>query len=101
MADKTVAAGRPSWRLPLFVAAGAALVQVSLMVYSPYGDLLYIFLIAPIICLIYLALLVIAGLRKRQRQCLRLLSTLLALLAVSGALHINRNTLRTSLRWRL
>lgn len=101
MVDKTVAAGGPGWRLPLFVVASAGVVQVSLMVCSPYGDLLYIFLIAPIICLTCLVLLLIAGLRKRQRQCISLLSTLLALLAVSGALHIKRDTLRASLRWRL
>lgn len=101
MADRTVAAGGLSWKLPLFVAAGAGAVQVSLMVYSAYGDLLYLLLIAPIVCLICLVLLVIAGLRKRQRQCLSILGTLLALLAVSGALHINRETLRASLRWRL
>jgi hypothetical protein len=101
MADNTGAARGLNWRLPLSVAAGAGVVHVSLMVYSPYGDLLYLFLIAPIICLIGLTALAIAGLRKRGHQCLSLSMTLIAFLAVSGALHMNSDGLRASLRWLL
>lgn len=75
--------------------------QVSLMVYSPYGNLLYILLIAPIVCVIGLIALIIAGLRKKRRQCRSLSLTLIAFLAVSGILHMNRDGLRASLRWLL
>jgi hypothetical protein len=42
--------------MPLSVAAGTVIVLVSLLVYSPYGDFLYILLIAPVICLTFLVL---------------------------------------------
>jgi hypothetical protein len=101
MMEKATEELRLNWGLPLSAAAGAGIVLVSLMVYSPYGDFLYIFLIAPIICLICLVMLAVAAIRKRRRQCLSLLLTLVAFLAVSVALHMNRDTLRASLRWLL
>jgi hypothetical protein len=92
---------RFNWRLPLCVVVGTGIVLVSLMVYSPYGSLLYTYLIAPIICLICLLLLLAAVLRKRPRQCLSMLLTLVAFLAASGALLKNEDALRPSLRWLL
>lgn len=71
------------------------------MVFSPYGDLLYIFLVAPIICVTCLVALLVTGIRKRRHQFLSLLTTLLALLALTGALHMNGEALRASLRWLL
>jgi len=99
MADDTGFAEGLNWALPLSVAAGAGAVQVSLMVYSPYGDFLYILLIAPIICVTGLIALIIAGLRKKRRQGRWLSLMLIAFLAVSGILHMNRDGLRASLRW--
>jgi len=90
-----------NWWLPLSIAAGADIVLLSLMVYSPYGSLLYILLIAPIFCLVWLVLLVIAAIRKRRRQCLSLLLALVAFLVVSWALLRNQDVLRASLRWML
>jgi len=99
--EQTAQERRFYWTLSSAVAAGAGIVAVCLMIYSPYGDFVYIFFIAPIICLILLVLLVIAAIRKRRRQCLSLLLALAALLAISGVLHKNRETLRTSVRWPL
>jgi len=101
MVEKAAEGGRLNWGLPLSVVVGASIVLLSLMVYSPYGHLLYTFLIAPILCLICLVLLVAAAIRKRPRQCLSLLLTLLTFLAASGALLMNKDALRSSLRWLL
>ncbi len=90
-----------SWKLLISVTAGAGAIQTSLMVFSPYGDLLYLFLVAPIICVTCLVALLIAGIRKRQNQFLSLLATLLAVLALTGAFHLNSEALRASLRWLL
>jgi len=92
---------RFSWRLPLCVVVGGSIVLLSLMVYGPDAPLLYVFLIAPIICLICLVLLVAAVIRKKTRQSLSMLLTLVAFLAASGALIKNHGTLRPSLRWLL
>ncbi len=92
---------RFNWRLPLSVVVGTSIVLVSLMVYSPYGSLPYTFLIVPIICLICLLLLLAAVIRKRPRQCLSMLLTLVGFLAASGALLKNEGALRPSLRWLL
>jgi len=88
-------------RLPLYVVAGASIVLLPLMVYSPDGDLLYILVIAPLVCLVCLVLLLTAAIRKRSRQFLSTLLTLVAFLAVSGALLKNEGTLRPSIRWLL
>ena len=93
--------GRLNWRLPLYVAAGVSLVLLSLMVYSSDGDLLYIVVIAPLVCLIFLVLLLTSAIRKRSRQFLSTLLTLVAFLVVSGALLKNEGTLRPSIRWLL
>ena len=101
MHEKSAERGSLNWRPPLFVAAGASIVLLSLMVYSSYGDLLYILVIAPLVCLICLVLLATAAIRKRPRQCLSTLLTLVAFLAVSGALLKNEGALRPSIRWLL
>jgi hypothetical protein len=90
-----------NWGLPLSVVAGGSIVLLSLMVYSPYGDLLYILIIAPIVCLVCLFLMAASAIRKRPRQFLSALLTLVAFVAASGVLHINKNTVRASVRWLL
>jgi hypothetical protein len=52
-----------NWRLPLCVAAGASICTGIANGLQPYAQFLYIFLIAPLICLICLALVV--GLPRR------------------------------------
>lgn len=90
-----------NWKVPLFFAAGAAVVQASLMVYSAYGDFLYTLLLAPIVCLVLFVTLIIAAIRKRRHQCVSLVLTMISFLAVSGVLGMNRTALRDSLRWQL
>ena len=101
MVEKGAERGRLNWGLPLYVVVGASIVLLSLMVYSPDGDLLYSLVIAPLVCLICLVLLLTAAIRKRSRQFLSTLLTLVAFLAVSAALLKNGSTLRPSIRWLL
>jgi len=99
--EEAAEAGRFDWKLPLSAAIGVGVVLLSLTVYSPYGGFLYTFFLAPIISLSFLVLLVIAAIRKRKRQCLSLLSMLIAFVVVSGALLANGEALRDHVRWLL
>jgi hypothetical protein len=83
MADRTAQEARLNWRLPLYVVLGASIALLALMVYSPYGDLLYILFIAPLICLV---LVLAAVVQKRPRQRLSNLLTMVAFLASSAGL---------------
>jgi hypothetical protein len=85
----------------VYVVAGASTILLSLFVYSADAALLYILIIAPMTCLICVILLVAAAIRKRPRQCLSMLLTLVAFLAASGTLIKTQSTLRPSLRWLL
>jgi len=90
-----------NWRPFLSVVVGGSIVLLSLVVYSPYGDLLNLLIIVPIICLVCLLLMVASAISKRPRQCLASFLALLALVAVSGVLHIKKDTVRASIRWLL
>jgi len=90
-----------SWRPPLYVVAGVSIVLLSLFVIGADAALLYVFIIAPMICLICVILLVAATIRKRPRQCLSMLLTIVVFLAGSGLLIKNQRTLRPTLRWLL
>jgi hypothetical protein len=90
---------RFTWKPPLYVAAGVSILLLSLVVFSADGDVLYIFLIAPVICLSCLVLLVAAAVRKRPRQCLSMLLTVVVFLGASWVLLKNERALRTPLRW--
>ena len=92
---------RLDWVLPLTVIVGSGLVLLSLMVCSPYGDLLGILIIAPIVCLVCLLWTVTSAVRRRPLQCLSALLTLAAVVAVSGVLHANKDAVRASIRWLL
>jgi len=98
MVERTAQEERLNWRLPLFVVVGASIALLSMMVYSPYGDLLYRLVIGPLICL---GLLLAAIIRKKPRQRLSILLALVAFLASSAALLKNEGTLRPSIRWQL
>lgn len=90
---------RLAWRAPLAVVIGTGIVLLALVVYSPYGDILYILLAVPIVFLTCLALLVAAAIRKRPRRCLSALLTLAAFLGVSWVLFRNQGTIRAYSRW--
>jgi hypothetical protein len=99
MGQQSTERERFNWRLPLYVVVGASMLLLSLFLHSADGSLLYILVVAPIVCLLCLVLLLIAAIRKRPRQCLSMLVTLIAFLAVSGALLKEEGTLRPALRW--
>jgi hypothetical protein len=92
---------RFNWRLPFYGAVAASISLLSLFVYGADASLLHIFVITPIFCLSCLILLVNAALRKRLRRYLSILFTVVAFLAVSGALLIEEGALRPKLRWLL
>jgi hypothetical protein len=92
---------RLDWGLLLSVVVGGSVLLLSLMIYSPYGDLLYILIVAPIVCLVCLLVMVASAIRKRSRECLSAFLTLAAFVAVSAALHIKKDTIRASIRWLL
>lgn len=73
------------WRLPIGVAAGASLLLCLLFIIGPDADLVYVFLVAPLSLLAGLVLLIHAAVRRRGRQSLSILITLIALIAISGA----------------
>ena len=87
------------WRLPVSGAAGAAFMFLSLILYSAYGAVLHVILVAPFVCLLALTLAVVAAIRKRYRRCLSMLLALVAFLLVSAALFKDKDALRASLRW--
>lgn len=101
MVEKRSESERFNWRLPFYVTVGATITLLSLMVYSADGRLLYVLLIAPIICLICLVLLISTAILRRPRECLSALLTLIAFVAASGVLLKNQSTLRPSIRWLL
>jgi hypothetical protein len=90
-----------SWRLPLLVAASTTIALLLLFVFSPYSGFLCLFLIAPVVCLTFVVLLVVAAFRKRSHQFLSLFASLLVFLGISGALLKNEKILRDHGRWLL
>jgi hypothetical protein len=92
---------RFDWVPPSCVVVCAIIVFVSLMVYSAYAEFDYFLFFAPIIFLTCLVLLTAAAIRKRPRQCLSILLTLVAFLGASWVLLTNESTLRPTLRWLL
>jgi hypothetical protein len=90
-----------NWALLLGVVAGGSVVLLSLMVYSPYGDLLYILPIAPIVCLVCLLLMVASAIRKRPRQCLSALLALAVFVAATGVILVKKDSIRAYARWLL
>ncbi len=90
-----------NWRLPLYVLVSTSILLLSLFLYSAYGGVVYVIFLVPILCLVWLVALVVAAIRKRPRQCLSLMLTLVVFLAVSGLLLRHEDVLRASLRWLL
>src|ERR1700692_3479397 len=87
-----------NWKLPVSFAAGTGVVLASLVVWSPYSNILYSLFIAPIV---FLVLLLLAAFRKRRSQRLSLALALVAFLSVSWVLLTNRAVIRDSIRWQL
>ena len=90
-----------NWWLFLIVVVGGGIVLLSLVVCSPYGDILNLLLIAPVICLVCLLLMAAFAIRKKLRQCLSVFLALLVFVAISCVLHFKKDTVRASIRWLL
>lgn len=90
-----------NWRLPVATAAGACALLCLLFVIGPDADLLYIFLLAPLALLAFLALLIIGAVRKSGHQSLSVLTTIVVLISVSLMLLRNEREIRPWLRWHL
>jgi hypothetical protein len=97
MLERSAEGDRFNWRLPLSGALGACVVFLPIMVYgSDIALILYILGVAPVIGILSLATVAI---RKRLREPLSILLTLVAYVTVTGALLMNYGALRPALRW--
>lgn len=89
------------WWLPLAAVITAGGVLLVLMVNGPNDPVLFIVLIAPIVCFIGLLCLLVAAIWKRPRLCLSLSLALVGFVAISWSLERNEETLRPLIRWHL
>jgi hypothetical protein len=97
MDEKAARRGRFNWRLPFYVAIGALMLFVPIMIYFvDVGEMLYIFVAAPIISAIF----VVVAIRKGSRG-LAVLSMLVVYWSVSVALCMNSRVLHSATRWLL
>jgi energy-coupling factor transporter transmembrane protein EcfT len=87
------------WRYPVYVVGISTAIFVALVGYSAYGDWLYMLLVIPVVLLTCLVAVTVHAIRKRSRNCLSALLTLVAFLAVSAVLLKNEVTIRASIRW--
>ena len=55
----------PIWRTPLIATLSTGLILLGLFLYSPYGGTFYLFIIAPLTCLILFSLLLGAAISKK------------------------------------
>jgi len=87
-----------NWRLPLYAAAGTLLVFLPFAIYSAdFGELLYVFVAAPIISVVLMVLAIV----KKGRPRLSVLSMLIVSWMVSAALVVNYSAVRDAARWLL
>jgi hypothetical protein len=89
------------WWLPLIVVVAAAAVLLGLMIHSADAPILYVFLIAPLVCFVFILWLLAAAIRRKPRRCLSVVLALVGFLAISWALDRNEGTIRPFLRWML
>jgi hypothetical protein len=90
-----------NWWLPLCGVGGGSLLLLLLFVISADADLLYIFFVGPVACLVWLVLLIASAIRKKLRRSLSMLLTLTLFVFVSAALLKNEAAFRDRLRWLL
>lgn len=101
MVERAAREERRNWGVPLNVVVGASIALLSMTVYSPFGDILYLLFVAPPVGLFGFVLVLVAVINRKRRQALAMLLTLVAFLAVSGASLKNEPALHCSLRWLL
>lgn len=91
---------RFNWHLPLYAAVGALILFVPIIIYAidiDIGEMLYIFVVAPIISIILL----VVAIRKKRLRGLAVLSMLVVYWAISWGLFRNSRELHTATRWLL
>src|SRR3954469_10115958 len=88
-----------SWRIPLLVVFLTSTVLLGLLLFSPYGDDFYIFIVAPILFTLLFTFLITAASSREARLVFAGLLTFAGVLAASWILLINQNVLRPELRW--
>lgn len=105
MPDVDSSGGSPSridhinWRLPLYAGLIALAVYLPITVYgSDMDEILYLFVLAPIIGFVLLLTLAI---RKKPRQRVSTVLMFLAYVVVTGTLGMSDGELRPALRWLL
>lgn len=88
-----------NWRLPIYAITAASVLLLLLFVWSADADLLYILIVAPIVCLVSFGLIIAAAVRRKFRRSLRMLLMLTLFLLISGTLLMSEAALRPRLRW--
>lgn len=89
------------WWLPSCVVAIAGSVLVSFITYDANASILFVFLIAPVVCFVCFLFLLSALIRKRPRLSFTVILTLLGFIAMSWGLLKSEGSLRPFFRWAL
>jgi hypothetical protein len=96
MIQRMTEENRFHWQLPFYIAMGSLLIFLAIIIHDPtFGEILYLFVVAPIGSLF---LLVIAF-RRKGRQRLAILSMLAVYWLVSWSLVKNSADVRATSRW--
>jgi hypothetical protein len=88
-----------NWRLPMYAVTGGSVLLLLLFVWGAAASLLYVFIVAPIACLVWFSLLIASAVHKKFLRSLSMLLTLTLFLLVSVILLRNEAGLRPRLRW--
>jgi len=90
-----------NWRLSMYVVGCAAVLLLLSFVIDADADILYVFLLGPIFCLVWLVLTLAYAIGRDFRRSLSMLLALTLFLLVSVALIKNEGAIRPRLRWLL
>ncbi|MFZ1918549.1 MAG: hypothetical protein WAU58_13325 [Terriglobales bacterium] len=89
-----------NWRLSLYAALGAFIVLIPVAIWTS-EELFYVLVVAPIISFLLCFFVLGAAVHKKLRTCLSLLLMLVVYWAVSAALIMNYQSVRSAARWSL
>jgi hypothetical protein len=100
MAEKVIKNDHFDWRLPFYAAVVALIVFLPIATFGfNLGILLYIFVVIPIISLIWLVIAIVLACWRNRLLSLAILSMLAVYCAVSWGLFKNSLELHTEARW--